>query len=237
MVSRCVCCVVPECETIHHTFVESQHVVYLWRKFGDPLGVNGQLNTIISLTARWWGVGQKTEVHNYLLQITLIVIVWELLKSWCACKYGTQKKFLYSSMEHTIYWNIKASLGITFPNCELAWPWIKLCDDIEKLKPVTWNFPEQGNVKMNTDGSYMEGKSKAGIGGILKNAAGDLNVAFSIHVHYSSNNMREALADKPGIQLCLRQSFTNFDLQLDYMLIVDIFKKQENIQYYAEEDN
>lgn len=57
-------------------------------------------------------------------------------------------------MEHNFYWNIKAALGITFPNSELTWPWVKLCEDIEKLKPaqkiilVTWKLPEQGNVKM-----------------------------------------------------------------------------------------
>lgn len=65
---------------------------------------------------------------------------------------------------------------------------------------------------MNTDGSYMEGKSKAGIGGILRNAAGDFIAVFSIPVHCSSNNMAEALAARAGIQLCLSQGFNTFEL-------------------------
>lgn len=105
------------------------------------MGVNGQMNTIRSLMSQWWGVRPKNEVHKYLLQITPVVIVWEMWKSWCSCKYGTQKKFLNRSMEPNIYWNIKAALGISFPNCDFPWPWTRLCEVIEKFKPVLKVFP------------------------------------------------------------------------------------------------
>lgn len=137
-------------------------------------------------------------------------------------------------MEHNIYWNIKAALGMSFPNCPVEWPWCKLCEDIEKLKhvqriiPIIWSLPEQGTFKVNTDGSYMENKGKAGIGGIIRNEVGDFIAAFSIPVHCSSNNMTEAFAARAGIQPCLSRGINNIELQMDSLLIVEMLQNRKN---------
>lgn len=106
-------------------------------------------------------------------------------------------------------WNIKAVLGMTFPNCERSLLWPSLCELIEKLKLVqriiqqVWKIPDNGKLKVNTDGSYMKATGKIGIGGIIRDESRDLIEAFSFLVDCSSNNVAEALAAKFRANLCI----------------------------------
>lgn len=52
------------------------------------------------------------------------------------------------------------------------------------------------------------------------------NFAFAIPVQCKCNNFAEALAARTGLQLCLQQGVTRFELQLDSMLIVEMLQKR-----------
>lgn len=44
-------------------------------------------------------------------------------------------------------------------------------------------MPNQGSIKINTDGSYIDYNVKVGIGGIARDCNGDFVFAFAIPVH------------------------------------------------------
>lgn len=53
-------------------------------------------------------------------------------------------------------------------------------------------------------------------------------MAFSIHVACTSNNMVEALAAEFGGKWCSQQGLTNFTLELDSMIIVNMVNNKSN---------
>lgn len=136
-------------------------------------------------------------------------------------------------MEYQIMWNVKVALGMTFPDCKRSLPWPILCELIEKLKPVqrtfqvVWKMPNNGKLKVNTDGSYIKSIGKVGIGGIIRDESGNMIEAFCFLVDCFSNNIAEALAANFGANLCIQKGWTNFELQLDSLLVADMLKKED----------
>lgn len=105
-------------------------------------------------------------------------------------------------MVHQILWNFNATLRLAFPRCDLAMPWLKLCEIVDNLKPIsTWKKvvrekPSHGLVKINTVGSYIQETGKSGIGGIVRDKDGEFIMAFSLPVICNSNNEAETMTAK-----------------------------------------
>lgn len=116
-------------------------------------------------------------------------------------------------MEHQILWTIKTTIARAFPSCKLSMPWSRICEDVEKLKPisrsifVTWEKSGSGEVKINTDGSFSKESGKAGIGGIVRNEHGDFIFAFAILVQCKDHNCAEALAVHYGGIWCISNGY------------------------------
>uniref|UniRef100_M1B2T8 RNase H family protein n=1 Tax=Solanum tuberosum TaxID=4113 RepID=M1B2T8_SOLTU len=90
------------------------------------------------------------------------------------------------------------------------------------MKQVTWSYPQNGIIKINTDGSYVHETGRAGIRGIIRNSCGDLIMAFSFLVECKNSNMAEAMAVEFGVKWCIQHGYTNFILELDSMNIVNM---------------
>ncbi|WMV20176.1 hypothetical protein MTR67_013561 [Solanum verrucosum] len=67
-------------------------------------------------------------------------------------------------------------------------------EPIPKLLVVCWQKPEQGLLKLNTDGSFNISNGKAGHGGALRDEEGELIKAFSVPIECFSHNETEAKA-------------------------------------------
>lgn len=209
-VSRCACCTRPNSDDLHHVFIESEIANYLWKCFGGPLGIRHLNWPIKRILMEWWDTKPKN--------------IW---KNWAACKYGHQKRKILSKMEFQVNWNIKTALSMAFPKCIIEGNWQHMCDIIEKLRPiviwrqVAWSKPSDGRLKVNTDGSFFSGNGNTGIGGIIRNEAGDLLMAFSIPIQCNSNNQAEALAAL-HVRWCKQNNFCRCDLELDSQLVSDM---------------
>ena len=108
-------------------------------------------------------------------------------------------------------WSIKAAIGIVFPKCKLFddnYTWLHICQTVERMKPVVsckvvvWKKPTEGRFKLNSDGSFLRSNNRAGIGIIIRDAVGDLVMAYSIPICCQSNNQVEAEAVRYGVQWC-----------------------------------
>ncbi|XP_060210288.1 uncharacterized protein LOC132637170 [Lycium barbarum] len=51
---NCICCTIPENDSIQHVFVEGQVADHIWQFIGAPLGINHQHIPINGLLHQWW---------------------------------------------------------------------------------------------------------------------------------------------------------------------------------------
>lgn len=81
-----------------------------------------------------------------------------------------------------------------------------------------------GNVKINTDWSYLKVEGKAGVGGSLRNENGDTIMAFSLPYICENHNLAEVYTSWIGIYWCVQNGFTIVTLYLNSLYIVDILR-------------
>lgn len=95
---------------------------------------------------------------------------------------------------------------MAFPSCNTAGTWPLCCEKVELwratpiVKQVIWQKPSTGKIKVNTDGSFVQGTRRVGIGGSVRNDQGNLIMAFSLPLQSNNNNITKAMAAKVGIQ-------------------------------------
>ncbi|WMV52363.1 hypothetical protein MTR67_045748 [Solanum verrucosum] len=68
------------------------------------------------------------------------------------------------------------------------------------LSIVCWKFPENGVLKLKTDGSYCPASGKSGMRGVLRDDRGNLIFAFSSPSSGSSITEAEAKAASYGLR-------------------------------------
>ncbi|KAK9990476.1 hypothetical protein SO802_025461 [Lithocarpus litseifolius] len=96
------------------------------------------------------------------------------------------------------------------------------------IKQVHWNKPEQGWMKLNTDGSSLGISSLAGGGGVIRDWTGRWIVGFSRKIGIATNLMAELWAIWDGLMLCVDRNLVMVEIELDAKSIVDIL---QNSQY------
>lgn len=67
----CMCCVVPQKETIQHVFVEGTAADHIWKAMGGPLGIRHQHIPVRGIFDDWWSRQTNNKVHTFILQATL----------------------------------------------------------------------------------------------------------------------------------------------------------------------
>lgn len=72
-------------------------------------------------------------------------------------------------------------------------------------------------AKLNTDGSCVNGR--CGGGGILRNAAGQVIMAFTINLGEGTNNWAEAMAMLHGMELCIQRGVNMIIGETDSILL------------------
>lgn len=134
-------------------------------------------------------------------------------------------------MEYRAIWNIQAVLQATYSKCQLTSNWSRICETIDKLKPVlnvkqvTLEQTRRGKNQDQHGWKYIKENGHAGIGGIIRDSNGDFISAFSKPVQCTSNNQVAALAVKYGTQWGIARSFDNFNMELDSLAITNMLVK------------
>nr|XP_009610366.1 uncharacterized protein LOC104104078 [Nicotiana tomentosiformis] len=132
---------------------------------------------------------------------------------------------------------MKAALNKAYPNCELKLPWDRLCDTLFKLHPkkslmvVQWQKPELGYFKLNTDGRFKKSDGSTGLEGALRRDNGEIIMAFSFPYRCNNHNLAEAYAAYLGITWCIQNGYTDFTLEMDSLLLVDMLRGEKESNY------
>ncbi|XP_077249091.1 uncharacterized protein LOC143888521 [Tasmannia lanceolata] len=88
----------------------------------------------------------------------------------------------------------------------------------------SWSRPEQRFIKVNTDAAVQNGKG--GIGGLLRNSAGEVKVMFSIRLGCEEIHLLEMKAILHGIRLALMGGHDSIWIESDSLTAVNVISKK-----------
>lgn len=146
-----------------------------------------------------------------------------------------QKEFQQIYDDPTIGWNIQSTIAKAYPKVGLTLPWITLCEKLVKPVPnlsiVCWKFPENGVLKLNTDGNYCPASGKSGMGGVLRDDRGNLILAFSSPSSCICSTEAEAKAASYGLSLCLLKNLKNFTIEIDSLVLFQMIVNNQQSKY------
>ncbi|KAK4710664.1 hypothetical protein R3W88_005177 [Solanum pinnatisectum] len=114
----------------------------------------------------------------------------------------------------------------------MEFQWNQLCEEVERLRPkviirlVTWNMPQTGKIKINTDGRYLEQTGKAGIGSVARNDAGNFLFAFASPIQCNNHHVAEAIASKHAGKWLKDNGLRQDTIELDSMIMVDTLRSK-----------
>ncbi|XP_019223633.1 PREDICTED: uncharacterized protein LOC109205377 [Nicotiana attenuata] len=94
------------------------------------------------------------------------------------------------------------------------------------VQQVVWNKPDQGFVKINSDGSALSNPGKIGAGAIIRGNRGEFIHAITTPLGTGRNNLAEIEAAYLGIQWCISNGFTKLQLESDSALLIHWLKEE-----------
>ncbi|XP_059285765.1 uncharacterized protein LOC132039255 [Lycium ferocissimum] len=243
----CLCCNTPVLDFMQHTFSEGEAARQIWRLIAVPLGITHHAGPIRRNFKECWDFNSKNKVYSLILQVTPVIICWQIWKKWTTCKFGNQRKIAINKMEYQAIWNLQAILQVEFLKCSITGNWTIMCNIIERLKPmviikqVRWIKPDMGCIKLNLDRSYTSNNGRAGIGTAIRDNEGKIIVALSRPKQCNSNTQAEALTAKQGIQWCISKGYHRFQVEIDSQIISNMITnkrttnmkiKKDRLRYY-----
>ncbi|KAK4737445.1 hypothetical protein R3W88_001142 [Solanum pinnatisectum] len=121
----------------------------------------------------------------------------------------------------------------------------QLCQVVENLRPsishkiVVWNRQQQGMIKLNTDGSFLEHNRKAGIRGMARDITGEFIFVFAIPIWCKDHNVDEATTAKYVFQWFKNNRPQEGIIEMDSLLVVDMINNRTsqncNLKFIVDE--
>ena len=119
-----------------------------------------------------------------------------------------------------------------FPLRKMDLHWNQLCQVVENLRPrinrkiVVWNRPQQGMIKLNMDGSFLEHYVKARIRGMSRDITGKFIFVFAIPIWCKDHNVAQATTAKYVFQWLKNNAPQQGIIEMDFLLLVDMMKNR-----------
>lgn len=89
------------------------------------------------------------------------------------------------------------------------------------LKQVRWERPDDGRMKLNTDGAASVSLGLAGAGGVIIDDRGNWVVGFSRKIGKTNSFVAEIWALRDGLFLCNQMNLSALIIELDAKALVD----------------
>nr|XP_016467082.1 PREDICTED: uncharacterized protein LOC107789726 [Nicotiana tabacum] len=159
-------------------------------------------------------------------------------KCWCCADplEETTQHLLFTSYVANKVWSI--TLGMLISSTlqslikvrkpgisQVSHRWPDMLKMMEQFTPnlrytkVNWDFPEQGWVKVNTDGASRGNPGRSSIGFVLRNEEGDVLYACGKEIQEGTNSIAEAKAISEALKFCVQHDYVLIDLHTDSMVL------------------
>ncbi|OIT30012.1 hypothetical protein A4A49_59154, partial [Nicotiana attenuata] len=122
LLPTCVCCRAPKIESLNHVFTISDMASSVWSYISPALGFKTRGRNILSILNHWWSIPTKNHAPKFLLQITPMIVLWELWKAICGKKYGTKSISTYNICQQVLL-QVKISMRLKFSKMGWDWNW------------------------------------------------------------------------------------------------------------------
>lgn len=83
-------------------------------------------------------------------------------------------------------------------------------------------FPDEGWMKVNTDGASKANPSRSAIGFVVRDEEGDVVFTLGKEIQEVTNTEAEALAILQELRHCVQHGYTQILLQTDSMLLKNV---------------
>ena len=93
---------------------------------------------------------------------------------------------------------------------------------------IKWIQPPHNVLKLNTDGCSKGNPGISGGGEVLRDARGNLLLAFSCSFGLATSLQAEVCALIFGVKLCLEKGFSSFEVELDSLVLVQILHRKSS---------
>lgn len=101
--SRCFCCGSLGAETLDHLFCSGTFAKDLWKSLCGPLEIGYSNNTYRQIMINWWKHKTANPVTSFITVSFPIIATWEIWRSRCGTKYGTEKPNVERSLSLIAY--------------------------------------------------------------------------------------------------------------------------------------
>ncbi|XP_019252907.1 PREDICTED: uncharacterized protein LOC109231725 [Nicotiana attenuata] len=226
MASKCWCCTEPKEETMQHLFFTSYAANKVWRYYLGHAGISMEGITLHQAIIKCW-TAEVIPRLKPIMQALPSVILWELWKRRNSYKYG------YSVTINRVVYQISTTMQSliklrkpAMQNVPNRWPdMLKMMEQytpILKYSKVLWELPQQGWIKVNTDGASRGNPGRSSIGFALRNEEGDLVYACGKEVNEGSNTSAEAMAIYEALKFCIDNDYVLIELHTDSMMLKNV---------------
>lgn len=182
MVYKCNCCDPAHCESINHIFVTGNLAQQLWSYFENKLHISGGGSMLHHKLSGWWIAKVNSPSHKAVLSLIPNSICWEL---WCSRNKGrfegksTQVAHVIRHIEDQIKTIlVKSKLLQKHLRPDTLWPHqfgISVPSVMRDSVIITsWHKPEEGWVKLNSDGCAKGNPGLAAGGSIVRTDSGSV---------------------------------------------------------------
>ena len=207
-------------EDSFHTFCSCINARRLWREMSVVWDLPDV--TKIMPTGREWFVQIVSDLNEH-VRLRLMMLLWriwyvrnELVHHKPAPPVDVSCRFLASCVAslHSIALNPQADHSKGKYPAMVCFPLAAPTCNIKRLDPSPWAPPVAGRVKLNTDGSVLNGV--AGTGMILRDHVGNI-IFSSCRYLFSCNDMLETeiMGIREGLSLALQWSNLPIDVESD----------------------
>lgn len=234
LASACDCCSPPGRESIDHILATGNIAAQIWDHASKLLNVPClRFDTWKAKLSAWMIMAKKASLSGNLIGLLPCIITWCLWNSRCKARMEGLKASVEQVWRSVKMWlkslatELKVLKNLSDQDVRLMTEFNLVSPKaatVRKCRLVQWLKPPCGWVKINCDGSVRNNPGSSGGGGILRDANGDFQGAFSSHYGIGSNNRAELRALFDGIQLCKRLSYFNVIIESDSKTIVDWFR-------------
>ncbi|XP_035549769.1 uncharacterized protein LOC118349441 [Juglans regia] len=181
----------------------------------------------------WFRRAGSSSQIRIILGLIPSIISWELWERRCKAQYEdkghTAQSVWYASkvwfcciMEHILKISSVSNKDIDILNrLEI----LVLSPKSQRVRMIRWTRPQQGWVKLNIDGSSLGNPSFSGVGGVIRDANGNLLLAYSISLGQSTNNFAELSSLLEGIRRCYTLWLQRVEIETDSQLLVNWITK------------
>ncbi|KAF3956414.1 hypothetical protein CMV_018453 [Castanea mollissima] len=194
-----------------HILRNCEVIKQVWRN----LGINSDDNTLFAADLlSWFTVNAKANAGNYRGQphwsTIFLFAVWSI---WLK-----RNAVVFHNKPFPIDLHFEALQRVKEFYCAANWK----APTQSVHKPIRWEKPPMGWIKLNTDGSLSGDLGLAGGGGVFRNEEGEWILGYSRHIGITSGFMAELWAIQDGLLLCVERNFQAVEIEMDAKVVCDV---------------